>query len=109
MARTLKVPRNETEYRDALEWVEELMDSVPGSPESETLDVLSILIERYEDEHYPIDLPDPVSALKFRMDQAGLSQQDLVPYIGSKSKVSEILSRKRELTLGMIRALHQHL
>jgi HTH-type transcriptional regulator / antitoxin HigA len=105
----LKVLRTEAEYSAAIERFEALLDAQPGQPEYDEREVLAVLIERYEDEHFPIDLPDPVEAIKFRMEQLGLSQKDLVPYLGSRSKVSEVLSGKRELTLSMIRALNKHI
>jgi HTH-type transcriptional regulator/antitoxin HigA len=109
MVPQLKVIKNENDYNDALELFESLIDAPEGSEDAETMEVLSILIEKYEDEHYPIALPDPVEAIKFRMEQQGLTQSDLMPYIGSRSKVSEVLSGKRELTLKMIRALNTYL
>ena len=104
----LKVIRTEAEYSAAMKRFEALLDAPAGQPEYEERDVLAVLIERYEDEHFPVDMPDPVEAVKFRMEQSGLSQKDLVPYIGSRSKVSEVLSGKRELTLAMIRSLNKH-
>jgi len=77
--------------------------------DNDGMELLSVLIEKYEDEHYPIAPPDPIEAIKFRMEQAGLTKKALIPYLGSRSRVSEILSGKRELTLGMIRALNAHL
>ena len=76
-----------------------------SSPEGEELELFSLLVERYDEEHYPMDLPDPVSAIKFRMEQQGLKNKDLIPYIGSASKVSEVLSGQRGLSLTMIRKL----
>jgi len=105
----IKPIRNEEYYNAALEYLNKIFDSDRGTPEFDDMEVLSILIEKYENEHYSINLPDPVEAIKFRMEQADLSQKDLVPYIGSRSKVSEILSGKRNLTLKMIRSLHRHL
>jgi hypothetical protein len=81
------------------------MGAQVGSPEGERLDVLATLVEAYERKHFPMDLPDPVEAIKFRMEQSGLSPKDLVPMIGQLNRVYEILSRKRPLTLAMIRAL----
>ncbi len=89
----------------ALSRIEKLMDAKQGTSEFDELELLSTLVEIYEDKHFPIEIPDPVSAIKFRMEQQGLKQQDLIPFIGSRSKVSEILNRKRSLTLPMIRAL----
>ena len=105
----IKIIRTEEEYEDSLTRLETLMDAPPGSPEEEELDLLSYLIDKYEEEHFPIDLPDPVEAIKFRMEQQGLTRKDLIPYIGSQSKVSEVLNHKRTLSLSMIRALHEGL
>lgn len=104
-----KILKNEAEYQEALAYVETLMDAAPGSPEEDELELFSMLVEQYENEHFPIDLPDPIEAIKFRMEQQGLSRKDLRPYIGSQSKVSEVLNRKRPLSLAMIRALHEGL
>ncbi len=104
-----KVLKTESDYEAALAYVETLMDAAPGSPEEEELEVFALLIEDYEEKHYPIDLPDPIEAIKFRMEQQGFIQKDMVPYIGSQSKVSEVLNRKRPLSLTMIRALHEGL
>ena len=104
---SIKPIKTEADY--ALERIEQLMESEPDTAESDELDVLTTLVEAYEEQHYPINLPDPIAAITFRMEQAGLSQRDLIPYIGSRSKVSEVLTRKRSLTLSMIRALHEHL
>ncbi|WP_100259159.1 ImmA/IrrE family metallo-endopeptidase [Qipengyuania seohaensis] len=101
--------RNETDYDAALARVDYIMSTAVNDELRDELDVLSTLIEVYEDEHYPIDLPSPVEAIQFRMEQSNLSQADLVPYIGSRAKVSEVLSGKRTLTLKMIRALNTHL
>ena len=109
MRDTLRPIKSERDYIDALNTLEKVFDAAEGTPGADKRDVLSVLIEKYEDEHYSIDLPDPIEAIKFRMEQAGLSQQDLVPLIGSKSKVSEVLSGKRPLSLRMIRALRKQL
>ena len=103
--------RTETDYRAALRVVSTLVDQDPSpdSPEGERLDVLSTLIEAYERKHHPIDLPDPVEAIKFRMDQAGLSIKDLEPMIGQPNRVYEVLNHKRPLTLRMIRNLNKSL
>jgi HTH-type transcriptional regulator/antitoxin HigA len=105
----IKVLKNESDYEQALKEAELLMDSEPGSAEESHLEVLSILIEKYEDEHFPVEMPDPVSAIKFRMEQQGLKQKDLVPYIGSQPKVSAVLNGARELSKEMIRKLHDGL
>jgi HTH-type transcriptional regulator/antitoxin HigA len=101
-----KIIKTETEYDQALSRISELMDANPDTPEGDELELLVTLVEIYEAREYPIDLPDAVSAIKFRMEQQGLKQKDLVSYIGSKSKVSEVLSGKRPLSLSMIRNLH---
>lgn len=100
-----KVIKNDKDYRQTLQRIETLFDAKSGSIEEQELDVLVLLVEKYEAEKFPISLPDPISALKFRMDQECLRQNDLVPYLGSKSKVSEVLSGRRELSLTMIRKL----
>lgn len=104
-----KILKTEAEYEAALAYVETLMDAARGSPEEEELSLFALLVEQYEREHYPIDPPDPIDAILFRMDQEGLTRADLVPYIGSQSKVSEVLRRKRPLSITMIRNLHEGL
>lgn len=106
---TPKIIKTESEYEAALARAESLMDAVTGSSDEEELELWSFLIERYEQEHFPIDLPDPVEAIKFRMEQGGLRQKDLERYFPGKNRVSEVLNRKRPLSIGMIRALHQGL
>src|SRR6476661_7611879 len=93
------------DYERALRRLEQLMDAKLGTPEGDELEVLSTLVDLYEEEHFPIDLPNPIDAIRFRMEQQELSNRDLEPYIGSRAKVSEVLSGKRPLTLQMIRAL----
>jgi HTH-type transcriptional regulator/antitoxin HigA len=105
----LKVIKTETEYNQALERLEEIFDAKLGTAEGDELEVLSILIDKYESEHHAIDLPDPIEAIKFRMEQLGLQQKDLVEIIGFKSRVSEIMNYKRKLTLEMIRSIHKKL
>jgi len=104
----IKIIKNQKEYEEALKSAAALvrLDPAPDTREGDELELLTLLIEKYEDEHYPIDRPDPVSAIKFRMEQQGLAQKDIVPFIGSPGKVSEVLNYKRPLTLKMIRALH---
>jgi len=85
------------------------MAAEPGSPEGEKLDVLATLVEAYERNHYPMDLPDAVEAIKFEMEQKGLTVKDLEPMIGNRNRVYEVLNRKRSLTLRMIRRLHEDL
>lgn len=109
MENPFKVIKTEAEYNAALKRFEILLEPDEDNRSMDDLELLSVLIEKYEDEHYPIDPPDLIEAIKFRMEQAGLSQKDLIPYIGSRSRVSEVLSGKRELTLAMIRSLNTHL
>lgn len=97
--------RTDADYQAALEEVGRLMDAAPDSPEEERLDVLATLVEAYEAQHYPISAPDPIAAIEFMMQQKGLDRRDLEPAIGGRGRVSEILTRKRPLTLPMIRSL----
>jgi HTH-type transcriptional regulator/antitoxin HigA len=97
--------RTEADYEAALAEVDEIMDATPGTPEGDRLDVLVTLIEAYEARHWAIDAPDPIEAIRTRMEQKNLRQRDLEPMIGSRGRVSEVLSRKRKLTLPMIRRL----
>ena len=108
MARITPI-RTEADHRAALARIDVLMDAVTGTPEADELTVLADLVEAYEAKHFSIELPTPVEAIRFRMEQAGLEPRDLEPYIGSRGKVSEVLSGKQPLTLAMIRALHKHL
>src|SRR3954454_3556476 len=101
--------RTEEDYRATLREIESLMRADPGSPEGERLDVLVTLVEAYERQHFPLELPDPVEAIKFVMEQRGLTVKDLEPMIGRANRVYEILSHKRPLTLKMIRKLHRDL
>lgn len=101
----IKVIKTEDEYTQYLERINEIFDAKPGTEEGDELELLVTLVEQYEKKEYEIAAPDPISAIKFRMEQAGLKQADLVPYIGSKSKVSEVLSGCRALSLNMIRKL----
>ena len=105
----VKPIRTEKDYEAALARVDELMDAAPGSSEGDELDVLVDLVELYESKHEPMGYPSPLSAIEFRMDQRGLSPRDLIPFIGSRAKVSEVLSGKRTITMPMARALHEHL
>lgn len=98
--------KTQAQHEAALAEIDRLMDAREGSPEADRLDVLSILVEAYENQHYPIDPPHPLSAIKFRMDQAGMTRKDLEPYIGSRARVAEILNGVRPLSLIMIRRLH---
>ena len=101
--------RTEADYEAALARAAELMDALAETPEEDELDVLADLIEAYEDRHFPIGDPDPIDAIEFFMDQQDLSRADLIPYIGNRAKVSEVLSGKRSITMSMARALHEHL
>ena len=105
----VKPIRTEKDYEAALARVDELMDAAPGSSEGDELDVLVDLVELYESKHEPMGYPSPLAAIEFRMDQGGLSPRDLIPFIGSRAKVSEVLSGKRAITMPMARALHEHL
>ncbi|UCN00433.1 helix-turn-helix domain-containing protein [Sulfurimonas sp. SWIR-19] len=105
----IKPIKNEQDYNDALQKIEALMSATPNTPEMDELEVLTTLVEAYEEQHYKIDAPDPIEAIKFRMEQEGLKQKDLVSIVGSKSRVSEILNKKRKLTIEMIRNLHKQL
>lgn len=105
----IRILKTEEEYRAALARLESLMDAEAGSEEEEELELWSLLVEKYEQENFPIDLPDPVEAIRFRMDQEGLRQKDLARILSGKNRVSEILNRKRPLSLLMIRSLHKNL
>ena len=105
----LKPIRNEKDYERALAAVEVLWGAKAGTPKGDRLDVLATLIEAYEVEHYPMDPPDPIEAIKFRMEQQGLSRKDLEKILGTRTRVSEVLNRKRGLSINMIRALHEKL
>ncbi|MBB5047840.1 HTH-type transcriptional regulator/antitoxin HigA [Rhodopseudomonas rhenobacensis] len=101
--------KSQRDYRRALKEVEGLMAARRNTPEGDRLDVLVTLVEAWERKHYPLDLPDPVEAIKYHMEQNGLQPRDLIPFIGNRNRVHEVLNRKRELTLGMIRKLHEGL
>lgn len=103
--------KTKADHRRALADLTALLDTAPApdSPEADNAEALATLIEDYEDEQFPVELPTPVEAIRFRMDQLNMAQKDLVPYVGSPSKVSEVLNGKRPLSLNMIRALHRHL
>jgi len=101
--------KSETDYNNALKRLETIFDAPIGSPESDEADILGLLIDDYEQKHYPIEAPDPIEAIKIRMEEMQLKQVDLVKEIGGKSRVSEILNKKRKLTVGMIRKLTKKL
>ena len=104
-----KVIKTTAEHERALARIEELFTAKPGTPKGDELELLILLVETYEAKELPIDLPDPIEAIRFRMQQANLKQKDLIPIFGSKSKVSEVLNGKRELSLSMIRKLASEL
>ena len=106
---TIKPIKTKKDYQNALERLELIFDSKKGSDNGDELEILGILIEKYEDEHFPIGFPDPMEAIKFRMEQMGYNQTDLAKIVGLKSRASEILNKKRKLTLEMIRLLHDNL
>ena len=103
----IKPIKIEEDYIEALERLEVIFDAAIDSPEGDEVQILGLLIENYENEHFPIGLPDPIEAIKFRMEQMGYTQADLAGIIGLKSRASEILNRKRKLSLEMIRKLHE--
>jgi len=105
----IKPIKTEADYRDALKRVEIIFDAAIGTPESDEADILGLMIDEYEKKHYPIEAPDPIEAIKIRMEEMQLKQVDLVDAIGGKSRVSEVLNRKRKLTLDMIRNLTRRL
>src|SRR5437868_13154389 len=101
--------KSNRDYRRVLKEIERLMSARRNSPEGDRLDVLVTLVEAWERRHYRLDLPDPVEAIKYHMEQSGLQPKDLIPFIGSRNRVHEVLNGRRELTLGMIRRLHEGL
>jgi HTH-type transcriptional regulator / antitoxin HigA len=105
----LKPIRTEADYEAALQGIDRLMDAAPGTAEGDRLDILATLVEAYEARHHPIEAPDPIAALEYVMEQRGMTRADLVPLFGSRSRVSEILNRKRRLTMAMAWRLHREL
>lgn len=105
----LKPIKTAQDYNQAMERLGEIFDAKKGTKIGDEIEILSILIDKYESEHFPIDLPDPIEAIKFRMEQMGMKQKDLIEVVGFKSRVSEILNRKRKLTLEMIRKISETL
>lgn len=101
--------KSETDYQNALKRLEYLFDAPSGTPESDEADILAVLVDEYEKLNYPIDAPDPIEAIKIRMKEMNLRQVDLIPVMGGKNRVSEILNRKRRLTVAMIRNLGEYL
>ncbi len=106
---TVKPIHNDEDLAQALERIDVLWRARVGTSEGDELDILTMLVERYEDAHYPIPPSDPVAAIKFMMEQKGLTQKDLVQYLGSPSKASEVLNRKRPLSINMVKRLHHGL
>lgn len=98
--------KSDADYQEALEEIERLFDSAPETAEGDRLDVLTTLVQQYEDQQYPIPLPDPIEAILYQMESRGLSRRDLEAYIGSRARVAEVLNRKRPLTIDMIRRLN---
>jgi HTH-type transcriptional regulator / antitoxin HigA len=105
----IKPIKTETDYQAALERAVMLMSSQPNTPEADELEVLATLIELYEDKYFPIELPDPIAAIEFRLEQLDRSVVDLIPIIGSENLVKEVMSKRQPLTLEMMRALHHDL
>jgi HTH-type transcriptional regulator/antitoxin HigA len=103
----IKLIKTRKDYQTALTRLEEIFDAKKNTPEGDESELLAILIEHYENQHFPIDLPDPIEAIKFRMEQMGYTQNDLAEIIGQKSRASEVLNRKRKLSLEMIRQIHE--
>jgi HTH-type transcriptional regulator/antitoxin HigA len=109
MRNEVKPIRSKADYERALAELERLWGAKSGTREGDRLDVLATLIDAYESQHFPMDPPDPIEAIKFRMEQQGLSRKDLEPLIGTRTRVAEVLNRKRNLSISMIRRLHKHL
>jgi HTH-type transcriptional regulator/antitoxin HigA len=106
---TIKPIKTEKDYQESLKRLDIIFDAKKGTSEGDELEILSILIDKYENEKFPIGFPDPIEAIKFRMEQMGYNQNDLAKVVGLKSRASEILNKKRKLTLEMIRQLHDNL
>jgi len=105
----VKPVRSEKDHKAALSEMKRLWGSKSGTPEGDRLDVLATLVDAYENQHHPLDPPDPVEAIKFRMEQQGLTRKDLEGIIGTRTRIAEILNRRRRLSIGMIRRLHDRL
>ena len=106
---TIRPIRDDSDHESALKRIQSLMSAKPGTDEGDELDVLATLVDAYEAQHFQIESPDPVEAIRFRMDQLGLERKDLEPFIGPRARVSEVLNKRRGLSLKMIRALHEEL
>jgi HTH-type transcriptional regulator/antitoxin HigA len=109
MTTEIKPIRTKRDYEAALREIKRLWGGKAGSPEGDRLDVLATLIDAYEAEHFPMDPPDPIEAIKFRMEQQGLTRRDLEEIIGTRTRIAEVLNRKRGLSIAMIRRLHERL
>jgi HTH-type transcriptional regulator / antitoxin HigA len=109
MAAEVKPIRTKRDYDGALKEIERLWGAKAGTPDGDRLDVLATLVDAYETEHYPTDPPDPIEAIKFRMEQQGLTRRDLEEIIGTRTRIAEVLNRKRGLSIAMIRRLHERL
>ena len=105
----IKPIKSENDYQEALQRLDELFDAKIGTSESDEADILALLIDNYENQHYPIESPDPIEAIRIRMEEMHIKQVDLIPEIGGKSRVSEVLNKKRKLTVDMIRKLAERL
>ncbi|MPR35543.1 helix-turn-helix domain-containing protein [Salmonirosea aquatica] len=105
----IELIHTEADYQAALRRIRALWEAEPHTPQADELEIWSMLVNKYEEEHFPIEEPDPIEYLKIRMEELGLSQEDLVPYMGNKGNVSKVLNRKRSLSLQMIRNLHRGL
>lgn len=105
----IKPIKTQADYEAVLQEIEALFEAKPGTPEGDRLEILSTLVEAYEEQHYPISAPDPIEAIRYYMESRGLSRRDLEPYVGSRARVSEVLNKKRPLSLTMIRNLHEGL
>ncbi len=107
--KVLRPIRTEADHKAALEEIERLWGAKSGTPEGDRLDILATLVDAYENQHHPIDPPDPIEAIKFRMEQQGLTRKDLEGILGSRTRVAEVLNRRRGLSINMIRRLHKKL
>ena len=105
----IRLISTEADYQAALQRIRRLWEADPDTPEAEELEILALLVNKFEEEHYPIEEPDPIDYIKIRMEELGLRQEDMVPYMGNKGNVSKVLNRKRPLSLEMIRNLHRGL
>lgn len=105
----IKPIKTEADHRAALARIDELWEAEPNTPEGDELEVLVTLVDAYEEAHFPIDVPDPIEAIRFRMEQQGLEDKDLVAFLGQRSRVTEVMNRKRGLSITMIRKLHDGL